>query len=348
MLRKLLLLTLSLASASVAQTPKCVPPSNQQLIVYRAGSLTRAFKPLEDAFTCQTGIQVKVTAMGSVDAGRQITAGGHACDLYAPADYLDIDLFMKPAGYADFDIVFARGKMVLAYSANGLAAKKLPPIAEPGSQPFNAALNSVPQAAAKWYEILTMPGVAIGGGNPFLDPGAYRAPMIFQLAEEFYKVPNLYNNMLEHAVTPGPDSADLVLGKQLDFQFSYEHNAHATAATNPDYRYVNLPDEINLSDPAKDAYYREHAVVVLPGLGVPRSARTIAVPGTHVAWGITLLKEAPNKENAIKFLQLLLSPTGTALLKDNGPAPLSPALVSPADFHRVPESLRSLVKTAAK
>ena len=45
--------------------------------------------------------------MGSVDAGRQITAGGQACDLYAPADYLDIDLFMKPAGYADFNIVFA-------------------------------------------------------------------------------------------------------------------------------------------------------------------------------------------------------------------------------------------------
>ena len=45
-----------------------------------------------------------------------------------------------------------------------------------------------------------MPGVAIGGGNPFLDPGAYRAPMIFQLAEEYYKVPNLYNNLLEHLV----------------------------------------------------------------------------------------------------------------------------------------------------
>src|SRR5277367_6144996 len=297
-MRTLLFLALSLASAASAQTPKCVPPSSQQVIIYRAGSLTRAFKPLEDAFTCQTGIQVKDSAMGSVDAGRQITAGGQACDLYAPADYLDIDLFMKPAGYADFNIVFAHGKMVLTYSASGLAAKKLPPIAESG--PFQPP-RSVPNAAAKWYEILTMPGVAIGGGNPFLDPGAYRAPMIFQLAEEFYKVPNLYNNLLEHAVTPGPASSDLVLGKQLDFQFSYEHNAQATAATNPDYRYVNLPDEINMSDPAKDAYYRQHAVVVLPGLGVPRSARTIPVPGAHVAWGITLLTGAPNRENAVKF-----------------------------------------------
>src|ERR1700687_1107949 len=91
------LLTLSFAEAS-AETPSCVPPSNQQLIIYRAGSLTRAFKPLVAAFTCQTGIQVKDVATGSVDAGRQITAGGQNCDLYASADYSDIDLFMKPAG----------------------------------------------------------------------------------------------------------------------------------------------------------------------------------------------------------------------------------------------------------
>ncbi len=325
----------ALSVAAVAQTPNCMPPSGRQLIIYRAGSLTRAFAPLVKEFTCQTGVQVKDVAMGSVDAGRQITAGGQACDLYAPADYLDIDLFMKPAGYSDFNIVFARGKMVLAYSESGLAAKKLPPIAEPGSQ----------KAVAKWYEILTMPGVAIGGGNPFLDPGAYRGPMIFQLAEAYYKVPNLYNNMLEHVVIAGSDPSAPTLGKGIDFQFTYEHNARATAAANPDYRYVNLPDEINLSDPAKDAYYRQNAVVVLPGLGTPRSARTIAVPGAHVAWGIALLKDAPNTENAIKFLQLLLSPAGKASLIDNGPAPISPALVSPADLRNLPESLRSLVKT---
>jgi molybdate/tungstate transport system substrate-binding protein len=328
----------ALSVAAVAQTPNCVPPSSQQLVIYRAGSLTRAFAPLVKEFTCQTGIQVKDVAMGSVDAGRQITAGGQACDLYAPADFLDIDLFMKPAGYANFDIVFARGRMVLAYSASGLAAKKLPPIAEPGSQ----------RAVSKWYEILTMPGVAIGGGNPFLDPGAYRGPMIFQLAEAYYKVPNLYNNMLEHVVIAGSDPSAPTLGKGFDFQLTYEHNARATASANPDYRYVNLPDEINLSDPAKDAYYRQNAVVVIPGLGTPRSARTIAVPGAHVAWGITLLKDAPNRENAIKFLQLLLGPTGKVSLNENGPAPISPALVSPGDFRKLPESLRSFVRAERK
>ena len=331
-------LLFALPLAAAAQTPNCVTPSTQQLIIYRAGSLTRAFTPLIKEFTCRTGIQVKDVAMGSVDAGRQITAGGQACDLYAPADYLDIDLLMKPAGYATFNIVFARGKMVLAYSASGLAAKKLPPIAEPGGQ----------RAVEKWYEILTMPGVAIGSGNPFLDPGAYRAPMIFQLAEAYYKVPNLYNNMLEHVVIAGSDPSAPTLGKGFDFQLTYEHTARATASTNPDYRYVDLPDEVNLSDPARDAYYRQNAVVVIPGLGTSRSARTMAIPGAHVAWGITLLKDAPNKENGIKFLQLLLGPTGKAALDDNGPAPISPALVNAGDFGKLPQNLRSLVRTARK
>ncbi len=349
------LLTLSLVLPAHGQTQggpsqSCVPLSGQQLIIYRAGSLSRAFKPLEAAFTCQTGIEVKDSAMGSVDAGRQITAGGHACDLYAPADYADIDLFMKPAGYANFNIVFAQGRMVLAYSASSVAEKKLPPIVADGSVAFNPP-NSIPKASAKWYEILTTPGVTIGGGNPFLDPGAYRTYMIFQLAESYYKVPNLSNNLMEHIVIPGADHsvpAVPALGKKFDFQLIYEHGAQAMASANPDFRYVDLPDEINLSDPAKDAYYAKHAVVVLPGLGTSRSAQTVSVRGTRVAWGITLMNDAPNRANAVKFLELLLGPTGTAMLKENGPAPIEPALVSAADYRKLPASLRPLVKRLGK
>jgi molybdate/tungstate transport system substrate-binding protein len=329
-MRFIALLAVFAAASQASAQPNCVPPSKGELIIYRAGSLTRAFQPLIAAFTCRTGIQVKDHPMGSVDAGRQITAGGQKCDLYAPADYLDIDLFMKPAGYADFDIVFAHGRMVLAYSARGLAAKKLPPIAQAGD--FHPP-NAIPKAAANWYEVLTRPGVAIGGGNFFLDPGAYRAPMIFQLAAAFYKVPNLYNNLLERVIIPGAGS---------DFQFTYEHNARATALTNPDYRYVDLPDEINLSDPARDAYYRQNAVVVLPGLGTPRSERTIAVPAARVAWGITLMKDAPNRENAVRFLELLLSGEGTAALRENGPEPITPPVVSAGDLRKLPEALRKL------
>jgi molybdate/tungstate transport system substrate-binding protein len=339
----IVLIAMSLASSAAAQAPACVPPSDQQLIIYRAGSLSRAFNPLEAAFTCQTGIQIKLVAMGSLDAGRQITAGGHPCDLYAPADYLDIDLFLKPAGFADFTILFAQGRMVLAYSAASVAEKKLPPIAASGSAAFHPP-DSIPEAAPNWYQILTTPGVAIGGGNPFLDPGAYRANLIFQLAEKRYKVPNLYNNLLEHVVIPGADHSGPALGKRFDFQLIYEHSAQVLAAANPDFRYVSLPDEINLSDPNRNSEYANSAHIVLPGLGTPESAPDITVPATRVAWGITMLKNAPNPRNATQFLELLLSPAGTDLLRSNGPAPISPAQVSARDLAKLPASLRPLVQ----
>jgi ABC-type molybdate transport system substrate-binding protein len=285
-------LAVTIPLAAGGQTPTCVPPADQRLIIYRAGSLTPAFTPLVAAFTCQTGIQVKDVALGSVDAARQITAGGRACDLYAPADDSDIDLFMKPAGYATYTIVFARGKMVLASSARSIANKKLPAV------------------------------------------------------EAYYHVPNLYNSLLEHVVIAGPAPPGSPFRDRFDFQLMYEHSARAMASADSDVRYVDLPDEINMSDPTKAAYYAQHARVVLPGLGTPASAQTVAVPGTRVSWGITVMKTAPNRDNAIKSLQLLLSRTGTAMLMEHGPTPLSPALVSPADFRNLPESLLSLVSMA--
>jgi len=331
------------AASLSAQTPSCVPPAGQKLTIYRAGSLTAAFKPLVEAFTCQTGIQVEEKTGSSVGMARQCVNASPTCDLYASADYRDIDLFLKPAGYADFTIVFAKGRMVLAYSAKDAAQKKLA-IADPASGPFDPP-HSIPKASADWYKILTSPGVAIGGGVPFMDPGAYRTYLIFQLAQEYYKTPLLYDELMKHLVIPRGDHTVPALGKLYDFQLTYEHNARATAKKDPDFRYVDLPDAVNLSDPAQNAYYSKNAVVVLPGLEGSRGEQTIPVRAVAVAWGITVLKDAPDRANALKFLQLLLGPAGTASLNENGPAPISPASVSPEDFHKLPESLRLFVKT---
>ncbi len=343
----IVLIALASSPAAAGQEPSCVPASGRQLTIYRAGSLTAAFKPLVAAFTCQTGIQVKDVPMGSIDAARQITAGGQACDLYAPADDTAIDVLMKPAGFAAYTIVFARGKMVLVYSARALAAKHLPPITDRDGQPFDPSAPT-PKALPTWYQTLTAPGVSIGAGHPFLDPGAYRADLIFQLAQAYHHVPNLYNTLLEHVVIPGPGHSATALGDRFDAQFAYEHNARTMARNNPDVRYADLPDEISLADPAKDAYYREHALVVLPGLGTPQSARTVVLPATRVAWGITVMTHAPNSESAVRFLEMLLGQPGAAALTEFGPAPLTPALVSPEDWPKLPKTLRALVRRSGQ
>jgi molybdate/tungstate transport system substrate-binding protein len=258
-----------------------------------------------------------------------------------------IDLFMKPSRYASYTITFARGRMVLAYSARRVAGKTLPPISEVAGQ-AQAPPAPAPRATSRWYEILTSPGVSIGASHPFLDPGGYRADMIFQLAEAYYRVPGLYNRLLGHVMIAGPDRSGTPLGDRFDFQFTYEHIARAMAASNPDARYVELPDELNLSDPGRDADYRNRAVVVLPGLGAPQGERTIAVPARRLAWGITMMTGAPHPENAVRFLQFLLGRNGTSALATYGPVPMSPALVSEADYRNLPEVLRPLVLVAAR
>src|SRR5215471_5993125 len=124
------LLAATLAAALVTPVAgaqaACVQPTGQQLIVYHAGSLNAAFMAVEQAFTCQTGMQVQDGTGGSVDLVRQVTAGGKPADIVASADYVDIDNFLKPAGAASYDVIFAKGRMVLGYTASGIEAKNLP------------------------------------------------------------------------------------------------------------------------------------------------------------------------------------------------------------------------------
>ena len=325
-----------LSMGQVARAQSTCAPGSPQLIIFHAGSLTAAFSPLERLFTQQTGICVTDVAAGSVDAARQVTTGGKACDIYASADYADIDLFLKPTGYASYNIIFAQGGMVLAYTTNSKNAGTIAPANSTFSPPA-----FVPPAAADWYSQLTQTGVNIAGSHPFLDPSGYRADMIFQLAEQHYSVPDLYDTLLSHySISKASDA----LGKTYDYQLIYEHSAFA--AYNADatkmYRYVRLPDDLNLANPAYQREY-ETASVLMPGLRAPGTPARVLVPATRVMWGLTIMDGAPHPGNAVKFLQLLFGSQGVAQQTATGPAPISPPIVSRSDYARVPVSLQSLV-----
>jgi molybdate/tungstate transport system substrate-binding protein len=156
---------------------------SRSLHVCHAGSLQAAFAEVEKAFTSQhANVTIDDVSGGSVTLARRLATGAQACDVYASADYMDIDLMLKPAGIADYTIVFARGRMVMAYVA---------------SDP-----NTKDVSADNWYQKLLAPGVRVAGAHPFLDPGGYRAHMLFDLAERYYNMPGLYNALLEHYMTP--------------------------------------------------------------------------------------------------------------------------------------------------
>ncbi len=307
------------------------------LNVCHAGSLLAAFTQVEQDFAKQhPDVAIADTAGGSVDLGRRFAAGSLACDVYAPADHLDIDVLLKPARLADYTIVFAKGRMVLAYMANDPKAATLP---------VTGAFNppaSVPAVAGGWQQTLIASGVRISGAHPFLDPGGYRAHMIFDLAQRHLKVPGLYNALLLHyQVTPAdPAGAAPALGKDFNFQFTYEHTAAAAAKRDPQYRYATLPSEIDLSGGRTYA-----SSVTIPGLGTATSQRTVVIQAAPVEWGLTIPSNSPNRDTAIAFVAMLLGDSGRAALTANGPTPLTPARASRSDAARLPAALKTLVNS---
>jgi len=345
----ILCLPVLLAAVSTAESAQpCVPLNGSQVIVWHAGSLSAAFKTIETDFTCQTGIAVSDNSAGSLDIVRQVTAGGKAADIVAPADYLDIDLFLKPAGYAHWDIRFAEGKMVLAYCLGagpvcGGASKQSASIAGAGTwgPPNSPTSDSIPNAVSTWYQLLTTSGVTIGGSYLYLDPSGYRAPMIFHLAQNFYQVANLYDNLLEHyfAIPATSASSANKLGAQYDYSLTYQHSAYANSLSDPNYRYVNLPDNINLGNSALNCSYQQ-AGIAQPGLF---GNGFVSLPASRVIWGVTMLTNAPNPNNAVAFLNFLLGPDGEGALTADGPAPISPPVVTLRDYPNLPNSLKSRV-----
>jgi molybdate/tungstate transport system substrate-binding protein len=334
---------LTLAASANATEPGAVPgtnhtcpPGTPEVIIYHAGALTAEFLAVESVFAQQTGVCATDVSAGSVDVARLVTTGGEPCDIVASADFEDIDLLLKPAGAANYNILFGTSGMVLAYTTS---SKNAATIAAPGT--FSPP-GSVPQVASNWYMQLIESGVTIGGTDPFLDPSGYRADMIFQLADQLYKVPNLYDLLLEHyAIAKAND----VLGTTYDYALTYDFSALAKykADTTGSYRYAQLPDEVNLSNPQLNPHYR-FATITIPGLSLPVISDLVTIPATRVVFSLTILKSAPNPTNAVKFLELLFSPQGVALQTAAGPAPISPPIVSAEDFARLPSALRSLVR----
>ena len=305
------------------------------LIIYHAGSLSAEFAAVEKLFTEQTGTCVTDVAAGSLDAARRISAGQEPADIFAAADYLDISLLLQPAGLANYSVAFAENSLVLAYSTDSRSAGTIAGLDAPFSPP-----NSVPTAAADWYEQVTQTGVLIGDTNPFLDPTGYRVDMIFQLAALRYSQPALYNTLLQHYTITRPTD---VIGTSYDYQFLYESSAYTAYQANPStYRYVRLPPAINLGDARQNRRYSQ-VFTVVPGLGLPNTASKVAIPATHAVWGVTILQSAAHHTAAVQFLQLLFSLQGVALQAALGPTPISPPVASAADYSRLPNELQTLV-----
>lgn len=286
----------------------CAGPPARPLVVFTAGSLAQPFRDLLAAFAAAApGVVPAQEASGSLEAARKLTELGKIPDVLAVADYTVIDRLLRP-GHATWQVAFARNAMVLAYTDRSAGAGEV--------------------NAANWWQVVRREGVRVGRSDPALDPSGYRALMVLQLAERHYGVPGLRDSLLA-AMPPRyvrPKEADLTAllqAGELDYAWTYRSIAQATGL-----RFVELPREIDLSDPALAAQYAA-ATVTVPG-ATRAAGDSLRLVGEPIVYALTVPTAAPHPELAAAFARFVLSAEGRALVARNGLVPLDPPLPSGA------------------
>jgi molybdate/tungstate transport system substrate-binding protein len=111
------------------------------------------------------------------------------------------------------------------------------------------------------------------------------------------------------------DLVALVQAGELDYAFSYRSIAVTTGL-----RAVDLPPEVDLSDPARSVDYAR-ASVRLPGATRAR-ADSVTMTGAPIIYAFTIPSRAPNPGAAAAFARFLLSADGQAIFRKHGFLPL--------------------------
>lgn len=277
----------------------CKRDEKKEIIIFHAGSLSVPFKELSKKFEEKNpGIKVLLEAAGSLVCARKVTELKKPCDIVASADYFVIDKLLIP-DYATWGIRFATNEIVIAYNDKARYSRDI--------------------TSSNWKEILQRPDVIYCRSDPDSDPCGYRTVLTFKLSEKYYNYPGLTDKLVskdkDYIRPKEVDLVALVEAGAADYMFQYK-----SVAIQHRMKYVELPDEINLSDPLFNAYYKTVSFNVKGS--TPES--TIVVVGDYINYSLTIIENAPHREEAIKFIDFLLSPEGTEIFRKNGQDPIIP------------------------
>jgi molybdate/tungstate transport system substrate-binding protein len=284
------------------------------LTIFAAGTLAVPFKQATALYEKQNpGVTVQAQFGGSVKMAKQITDLHQDADILAVADYNVIPKYMFGAPpHAGWYAGFARNAITFVYTDKSKFANEI--------------------NADNWYKVLARPGVEIGRSNPDTDPSGYQTVQMLSLAEKYYKAAGLEDSVLKNAPlanmrdTETSLIAALQLG-QIDYLAIYRSDA-----LQHHLKFIDLPTQINLSDPGQAAAYMA---------GVAHT-KTGDLAGTPIVYAVTMVDGAKQAAAAEKYVALLLGPPGQGIMKDNGFGTFSPAYAVHAEA--MPADLRKLVQ----
>jgi molybdate/tungstate transport system substrate-binding protein len=286
--------------------------SKKEIIIFHAGSLSVPLKQIAQEYEKRhPGTKIFMESAGSLVCARKVTELKKPCDIIASSDYFVINELLIP-DYTSWSIKFATNKIVIA----GLEKSK-----------YSETINS-----DNWIDILLKEDVIYARSDPDSDPCGYRTLFTFMLAEKYYNKPGLTAKLAEkNKEYIRPKEVDLVAlleSNAIDYMFQYK-----SVAMQHNLKYFELPDEINLGDPLKNDLYSSVSLDVAGS----KPGTKMKVTGDYINYSITVLDNAPQKEEAINFLEFMLSEEGMNIYRANGQEPIIPFTTEQAD--KLPEKL---------
>jgi molybdate/tungstate transport system substrate-binding protein len=251
---------------------------------------------------------------------RLISEVGKPADIMASADFKVIDNNLIP-DHATWNIRFASNELVLAYTDKSRHANEI--------------------TSENWYKILQREDVEWGHSDPDLDPCGYRSLMVLQLAEKFYGIDGLYDDLVANRPKKNirPKSVELVnLLKSGHMDYAWEYRS---VAVQHDLKYMTLDEHINLGNYRYDNFYKQAEVEV----SGKEPGTTITKSGKSITYGVTMTDDAENPEAAKAFLQYMLDKQGgLRILKAMGQPPFIPARIPDKEMlEKLPKEIKELV-----
>lgn len=289
----------------------------KEVIVFHAGSLSVPFKELAIEYEKRNpGVKIWLESAGSLVCARKVTELKKPCDIVASSDYFVINEMLIP-GYTDWGIRFSTNEIVIAFLEHSKYSSEINP--------------------DNWIDILLKNDVIFSRSDPDSDPCGYRTVFTFMLAEKIYNKPGLFEKMsVKNKEYIRPKEVDLVAmleSKAVDYMFQYK-----SVAIQHKLKYIELPGEINLSDPSKNEIYRTVSIDV----AASAPGTKMKVTGEYINYSLTIIRNAPQKELAIDFLDFMLSPEGMEIFRKNGQKPIVPFSTEQPD--KIPPQLLRYLK----
>jgi molybdate/tungstate transport system substrate-binding protein len=302
------------AIAGCSSSGSGVSTTSGTLTVFGAGTLSQPFSQEIAAFEkLNPGVTIHSQFGASGDMVKDVTQLKEPDDVLGVADYSLIPAEMFGTGgksFATWYVGFVSNEITFAYTSHSKGASQL--------------------TSSNWYKILAEPGVRIGRSTPAADPSGYQILQMLKLAEGYYHDPGLSAAVLKNSPNSLVAEVETSLTAALQTGEIDYLAIYRSSALEDHFRYINLPVQINLSEPALASTY---ATVTVQGAAGPTT-------GKPIIYAMTIPTNAPNPVVARKFVAFVLSAQGQAIMRANGFVSVTPALAS--SKAALPSSLRPL------